>query len=179
MKKKLAILYGGWSYESYLCGYQAIINAVNKLNMYEVQSFKCDSKSLIPDLITFAPDVAFLASHGTYHEDGKLQSVLEYLDIPYNGSGVTASAVGMSKIASKLAFIGAGIKCAPYKILNKDDSAHISFNEVQHEFGTPFVIKPVTGGASVGLASIVTEEDYNNKIDVLLNESGSVMIEKC
>jgi len=67
-------------------------------------------------------EVAFIALHGRYGEDGTIQGLLELVGIPYTGSGVLASALALNKIYAKAAFQAAGLKVAPYKVVRKGES---------------------------------------------------------
>ena len=176
MKNKIAVLHGGWSHESNLCAFHAILGAIKRLG-YQAQKFCCDDHEFIVKLIKFNPDVAFLASHGAYHEDGKLQGVLEYLDIPYIGSGTTASAIGMNKLTSKLFFKGMGFHTAPF-ILVEDGDVIPDYDHATHQLDTPLVIKPLNAGASVGLKIVTDRNEYERTLKQLLPVFRALLIEK-
>lgn len=98
-------------------------------------------------------DVAFIALHGRFGEDGTVQRMLEEANIPYTGSDVKASALALDKIASKEAFIKNNIMIPSYIVFEK---GKYSINDVQ-KIGYPLVVKPQFEGSSIGL-SIVREE---------------------
>ena len=99
-------------------------------------------------------DVALIILHGRYGEDGTIQGLLELLDIPYHGSGVLGSALGINKILSKRLYEHAGLQVSPYLILDRaDPTAQVKVQEV---LGFPVVVKPEHEGSSIGL-SIVGE----------------------
>jgi D-alanine-D-alanine ligase len=93
--------------------------------------------------------VAFIALHGRWGEDGSIQGLLESMGIPYTGSGVLASALGMDKVFSKLLFREHGLKVIPYRVFPHADSARITVGDLP--FGLPAVVKPGNEGSSVGV----------------------------
>lgn len=95
-------------------------------------------------------DIAFLALHGKFGEDGTAQEMLEGLDIPYTGSGVMSSRLAMDKAASKEAFLKSGLRAPFHKIVKRDANA----GALVEEFGLPFVVKPQSGGSSIGLSVV-------------------------
>ncbi|UCG13807.1 MAG: D-alanine--D-alanine ligase [Deltaproteobacteria bacterium] len=99
-------------------------------------------------------DVAVIILHGRYGEDGTIQGLLELLDIPYHGSGVLGSALGINKIQSKKLYEQAGLPVSPYLVLDHaDPDAQANIEET---LGFPVVVKPEHEGSSIGL-SIVGE----------------------
>ncbi len=100
--------------------------------------------------------MALIILHGRYGEDGTIQGLLELLDIPYHGSGVLGSAIGINKILSKHLYEHAGLPVSPYLILDRADPDGQA--KVQEVLGFPVVVKPEHEGSSIGL-SIVGEAD--------------------
>jgi D-alanine-D-alanine ligase len=94
-------------------------------------------------------DVAFVALHGRFGEDGCIQGLLESMGIPYTGSGVLASALCMDKVFSKLLFREHGLAVAEYRVFPRDRAAAIGVAELP--FGLPAVVKPACEGSSVGV----------------------------
>ena len=95
-------------------------------------------------------DIAFIALHGRYGEDGCVQGLLETLGIPYTGSGVLASALAMNKVRAKQLFRLSGLPTPPYHAI----PAGLDADELlaRHgDFGFPAVVKPVSQGSSVGV----------------------------
>ena len=91
------------------------------------------------------PDVVFNALHGRWGEDGCVQGLLEWLQIPYTHSGVLASALAMDKTRSKAAFVAAGLPVVTSRIADK---AEVS---AAHVMTPPYVVKPNNEGSSVGI----------------------------
>lgn len=109
-------------------------------------------------------DVAFLALHGLYGEDGSIQGLLEWYEIPYTGSGMMASALGMQKHVQKELMKSAGFNSPPYLTFTKQEwsqSDHASLlKRIVKQVGLPFVIKPANQGSSVGV-SVVSSADIH------------------
>ena len=98
-------------------------------------------------------DIAFIALHGYFGEDGGVQQLLESKGIPYTGSGVCASRLAMDKLASKKCFVEAGLMTPDYTVV----TAFQEFDEIQHEvtkLGLPAVLKPTRNGSSIGISII-------------------------
>jgi D-alanine-D-alanine ligase len=93
---------------------------------------------------------AFLILHGRGGEDGTVQGALELLGIPYTGSGVMASAVGMDKWRTKLLWQGAGLPVPDYALLDEASD----FAEVESQLGLPLFVKPANEGSSVGVTKV-------------------------
>jgi D-alanine-D-alanine ligase len=105
------------------------------------------------------PDVAFNALHGSYGEDGTIQGVLEYLEIPYTHSGVLASALAMDKKQAKIVAAQAGIPVAEAMVVNRFDIGN------SHPMAPPYVVKPVREGSSFGV--VIVREDMSHPPQIL------------
>ncbi|MFD0914035.1 D-alanine--D-alanine ligase [Methylophilus luteus] len=95
-------------------------------------------------------DRAFIALHGRYGEDGTIQGALELMDIPYTGSGVMASALGMDKWRSKLLWTAAGVVTPDYVLMDDTTSA----DAVVAKLGLPLFVKPANEGSSIGVSKV-------------------------
>ncbi|MGQ2964199.1 D-alanine--D-alanine ligase [Methylophilus sp.] len=95
-------------------------------------------------------DRAFIALHGRYGEDGTIQGALELMDIPYTGSGVMASALGMDKWRSKLLWTAAGVVTPDYVLMDDSTSAAA----VVAKLGLPLFVKPANEGSSIGVSKV-------------------------
>ena len=100
-------------------------------------------------------DVAFLALHGTFGEDGTIQRLLEERGVSYTGSGPDASALAFNKIAAKKAFLAAGLQTSQHAVLkwNERDGAAVE------RLGFPVIVKPVRQGSSVGVSMAKNEKE--------------------
>lgn len=95
-------------------------------------------------------DRAFIALHGRHGEDGTIQGALEVMRIPYTGSGVLASALGMDKFRTKLMWQAAGLKVPEFAVLNGASD----FAEIEEELGLPLFVKPAREGSSIGVTKV-------------------------
>ncbi len=96
-------------------------------------------------------DVAFLALHGRFGEDGEIQRLLEKRRIPYTGSGPVASRLALDKLESKRLFIKAGIETPAYQVLTRGDGPD-ELETCARSLGFPLIIKPRGEGSSVGVS---------------------------
>jgi D-alanine-D-alanine ligase len=102
-------------------------------------------KDLCARLTELAPDVVFNALHGRFGEDGCVQGMLEWMQIPYTHSGVLASAQAMDKICTKEIYVAAGLPIAPSQLATREEV------EAGHVLAPPYVVKPYNEGSSVGV----------------------------
>src|SRR5690606_30686271 len=109
------------------------------------------------ELIGFAPEVVFPATHGALGEDGCLQGLLEVLGVPYVGSGVLASALAADKPATKLVLTARGLPTAPSSVLRAsppEDEWATELSRKRQELGGAFVVKPAGGGSAIGVTIV-------------------------
>ena len=99
-------------------------------------------------------DRAFIALHGRHGEDGTIQGALELMHIPYTGSGVMASALGMDKFRTKLLWQAAGLPIPEYALLDADSD----FSDIEEELGLPIFVKPAHEGSSIGISKVKTRD---------------------
>ncbi|WP_018247696.1 D-alanine--D-alanine ligase [Orenia marismortui] len=158
--KKIAVIRGGKSAEreiSLKTG-KAILDSLNRqgYNTIDIDPKNNFHNTLIENDI----DIAFIALHGRYGEDGTIQGLLELEEIDYTGSGVLSSALAMDKIMSKRIFEHLNISTPKFLILNSDsmDDLEESKDKLISDLGLPVVIKPSLEGSSIGL-SIVDQKD--------------------
>jgi D-alanine-D-alanine ligase len=158
--KRVAVLYGGISAErevSLASGAQ-VIAALREAG-YDVQALEVG-----PDLgaviaaLSPKPDVVFNALHGRFGEDGIIQGVLDWLDIPYTHSGARASALAMDKAASRAVFAAAGLPIAQGRVIDIAELEHID------PLPRPYVVKPLNEGSSVGVRILRRGENAREEI---------------
>ena len=123
-------------------------------------------------------EVAFLALHGRYGEDGTIQGLLEVMGIPYTGSGVLASALGMNKIAAKKIVLGSGLPTPAYCEIIPGEPAPEAATRIEAELGLPVMIKPVEEGSSLGVTKCGTAQEVIASIDKGREDYGVVFAEK-
>ncbi|MFM9493687.1 hypothetical protein ACKI1Q_08615 [Streptomyces galilaeus] len=104
-------------------------------------------------------EAAFLAIAGRGAEDGRLQGLLETLGVPYTGSGVLASAVGMNKQSAKAVVAAAGVRVAGGARIDLSADANTEAILITHLLGLPVIVKPVSEGGSIGLQVAATTEE--------------------
>ncbi|WP_317172647.1 D-alanine--D-alanine ligase family protein [Hymenobacter polaris] len=104
-------------------------------------------------------DFAFLALHGPGGEDGAIQGLLEWVGVPYSGSGILPSALGIDKIAQKRLMQAAGLPTPKFRVLFGPDYKPVTLSELVNELGLPLVVKAPRQGSSLGI-SILREEDH-------------------
>jgi D-alanine-D-alanine ligase len=121
-------------------------------------------------------DVAFLALHGSYGEDGCVQGLLELMGIPYTGSGVLASALAMDKLKSKELFRLYNVPTPPYYVIDGDDVDRIE--EVHGSFGFPVFVKPRRAGSSVGSGRAGDMAELKAKVEDAARFDRSVLVER-
>jgi D-alanine-D-alanine ligase len=160
MTKHVAVLYGGWSSEREV----SLVSGRNCAKALEVAGYEVTLIDVEQDLAAFAaaldpaPDVVFNALHGRWGEDGKIQALLDILEIPYTHSGVLASALAMDKPMAKRLFAAAAIPCPDGRIVRREELANGPVID------PPYVIKPPNEGSSVGVR-IVLEGDNRPPLD--------------
>lgn len=143
--KHIAVLMGGLSPERpvSLESGKACAQALRALG-YRVSSVDV-GRDIAAVLAELKPDIAFNALHGPYGEDGTIQGILEYLQIPYTHSGVLASSAAMDKGVAKIIAAHAGVAVAESKVLNRFEMRE------KHPLAPPYVVKPVCEGSSFGV----------------------------
>ncbi|MBM3589862.1 MAG: D-alanine--D-alanine ligase [Alphaproteobacteria bacterium] len=158
--KKILVLCGGWTSEREvsLRSGEAVYQALIKMGYHAT---KVDfSHQIINDLKQYEPDLVFNALHGQYGEDGRVQGLLDILEIPYTHSGVLASAICMDKVITRKLCQIEGVLSPQYEILHKNS---IELNKQKFfKIDKPFVIKPINEGSSVGVEVIMP----NSKFDI-------------
>ncbi len=118
-------------------------------------------------------DLACIALHGTWGEDGTIQGVLEYLKIPYTGSGVLGSAIAYNKVVSKEIFTERGIPTAPYQVITAEDRG-----QMKRTLDLPVVVKPADQGSSIGVSIVQTESQWETALDEAFEVSEEILIEQ-
>ena len=122
-------------------------------------------------------EVAFLALHGRYGEDGTIQGLLEVMGIPYTGSGVLASALGMNKVAAKKVVSGSGLPTPDYCEVGADESAADAAARIEAALGLPVMLKPVQEGSSLGVSKCKTTDELQSCLEAGIAEYGKMFAE--
>lgn len=171
---KVAVMLGGTSAERpvSLNSGAAVLAALTRQGV-DAHAFDPATRS-VGDLITGEFDRVFIALHGRLGEDGCMQGALELLDLPYTGSGVMASAIGMDKWRTKLLWRAAGLPTADWEIL----TAASDFEEVEKKLGLPIFVKPAHEGSSIGMSKVTEHGTLKAAYDLAAEHDGLVLAEK-
>jgi D-alanine-D-alanine ligase len=127
----------------------------------------------IADIQAAKIDRAFLALHGAGGEDGRIQAVLEYLNIPFTGSGVQASALAMDKLRTKQLWRGVDLPTPDFAVLN----ANSNWQKTLADLGGEVMVKPAHEGSSIGMARVKTAQDLADAYNSAAKYDGSVIAE--
>ena len=125
-------------------------------------------------------DCVVPAVHGTYGEDGTLQGLLELADLPYTGSGVLASALGMDKVAMKAIFKSSGLPIVPDIVVETPelDELELAAERAEGAIGYPAFVKPSRLGSSVGIGKATDRTSLMEALDVARRYDRRVLVEK-
>jgi D-alanine-D-alanine ligase len=173
---RVGVLSGGLSVErevSQRTG-AAVMTALSGLG-YSVAEIDAQ-KDLPAQLVAKGVELAFIALHGRYGEDGCVQGLLESMFIPYTGSGVLASAVAMEKVFAKQIFEAHGIPTPRHRSFTSAAEALAAVDSLP--FGFPLVVKPSREGSSVGVRICHAKEEFGPAINEASQLAGSIMVEE-
>lgn len=172
---KIGVIMGGISSEreiSLMTG-REIVKNLDK-NKYEVIPVEINSTQELADKVK-GLDFAFIALHGKFGEDGRVQAVLESMEIPYSGSGVLASAVCMDKNMSKKLFVNDKIGTAKWEMVKEREE--VDYEKIE-KLGYPLIVKPNSGGSSVATLLVQDRKNLEDSIKEALKYDNEVMIEE-
>lgn len=180
-KIRVAVLGGGFSSEREISLMTAKqIMAALPGDRYEAEFIDVDKRGKWMDRrgdIIAGTDVAFIALHGRYGEDGRIQAVLDLWGVPYTGSGVLASALGMDKAKCMEFLAPAGIRIPAFVALRRGErSIEEIKNLVSERFGYPCVVKPNESGSSVATAIVRSEDRLEAAIKAAFEEDKTVLV---
>ena len=176
-EKNIAVLMGGISPERKISlqSGKAVANALEKTDSHVIKIVVNDD--LVSEIDNYKIDVAFVALHGHFGEDGGIQEVLESKDIPYTGSGVSASRLTMDKVKSKEIFIKNNIPTPDYFAVSTTQSMSEIVKSVK-KLKLPVVTKPVSNGSSIGISIIREYDELPDGIKHTGPHGTEVLIEK-
>jgi D-alanine-D-alanine ligase len=173
---KVAVLMGGMSNErevSIKSG-MAVVEGLREAGLTAVPFDVQDEQ--LTGLDKAGADVAFVALHGAFGEDGTVQEILEEMDMPYTGSGPEASYAGMDKAATKAAFVRHSIPTAGYFVARRGrDRSEVA--RYAEDLGYPLVCKPVCGGSSIGVSIVRNASDLGRALEQAWDEDDRAMLE--
>lgn len=177
-KIRVAVLMGGPSaeYDVSLSSGKNVCSFLNR-EKYEVLPViisRSGEWQISPEELRKKIDVAFLALHGEFGEDGTVQSILEEAGIIYTGSGPLSSALGMNKIFSALLFRANDLNVPDFMVASKKDLP----GDLKPVFDLPWIVKPANRGSSVGVTVVRRKEDLIDAVRYALAFSRDVLIQK-
>ena len=123
-------------------------------------------------------DAIFPIIHGTYGEDGCLQGLLQMQHVPYVGSGVLGSAVGMDKDIMKRLLIHDGIRCARHKVIYHWQENRPQYQDLADELGSILFVKPANLGSSIGISKCRNREEYDKAVDYAFQFDKKIIVEE-
>jgi len=133
------------------------------------------SEKTIPEFAAAGFDRVWIALHGPGGEDGALQGALQWLGMPYTGSGVMASSLAMDKIRSKHLFRAVGLPTPAYRVVRGRADAALALEDL----GLPLILKPAGQGSSVGMSKINKQSELNDATDLALGFGQPALAEQC
>lgn len=152
---KVGVLYGGRSAErevSLMSG-SGVLKALQSKGV-DAHGFDPAERSLA-ELAAEKFDRVFIALHGRYGEDGTLQGVLEQLGVPYTGSGVMASSIGMDKVMTKRIWMNHGLPTPRFIVLDSHEATPEELRKVPDELGLPVMLKAPHEGSTIGISKVI------------------------
>ena len=168
--RRVAVLMGGLSAEREVslvtgrgCG--AALREVG-FEVVEVDA----GRNLVDQLSKIKPDAVFNALHGRWGEDGCVQGMLEWMQLPYTHSGVLASATAMDKVAAKRCFVAAGLPVPEGRVVERQAILNA------HPMNPPYVVKPPNEGSSVGV--VIVRGGANSTIRAYDHDCQELLVEK-
>ena len=169
---KVAVLLGGKSGEREvsLKSGSAVLAALQAQGI-DAEAFDPATRPL-HDLEQF--DAAFISLHGRFGEDGTIQGALELFGIPYTGSGVMASAIGMDKWRTKLIWHAAGVTTPAFEVVNIDSD----FAAIEKKLGLPLFVKPANEGSSIGISKVKVSGDLKAAYELASKSDPLVIAEQ-
>lgn len=172
---RVAVLMGGWAAERPV-SLRSGAMVLQSLLEAGVDAFGIDvGRDILQRLESEHIDRVFIALHGRGGEDGVIQGALEILGLPYTGSGVAASAVGMDKLLTKRIWRDCGLPTPEFMVLEPDFDAA----DVFATLGLPLIVKPSLEGSSIGVTKVRDASELAAAYQTAQACGGPVMGERC
>lgn len=186
-KIRVGVMRGGLGSEYYVSlNTGAAVIAALPRDRYEVHDilitnageWHLDGVLTTPAKLTGQVDVIFNALHGEFGEDGKVQKILDLFKIPYTGSPAIPSAIGMNKELAKKYFAAVGIAVPRGSVVSRGEEVGEVVTRVGAEIRAPYVVKPLSGGSSIGLSLAHDEKELISAIEYALAHSMKALVEE-
>jgi D-alanine-D-alanine ligase len=175
---KVGVLFGGRSAErevSLMSG-SGVLKALQSKGV-DAHPFDPAQRS-IAELAAEKFDRVFIALHGRYGEDGTLQGVLEQLGIPYTGSGVMASSIGMDKVMTKRIWMNHGLPTPRFTVLDAKNATPEELRVVPDDLGLPLMLKAPHEGSTIGISKVVGYSDMQPGFELCAKYDEVVLAEE-
>jgi D-alanine-D-alanine ligase len=175
---KVAVLMGGGSAEreiSLLSG-NGVLQALQAQGV-DAHAFDPAERE-VADLKREGYARCFIALHGRHGEDGTVQGALELLGIPYTGSGVMASAIGMDKVMTKRVWLAEGLPTPRYVRLAPHEQTAARIAQLPGELGLPLIVKPPREGSSIGVSKVMDAAQLQAAVDLSARSDPDVLCEE-
>jgi D-alanine-D-alanine ligase len=185
-KIKIAVLHGGFSSEreiSLKTGY-AVYKGLSKWKDFKVSLVDIRKENCVNQILKLKKqkvDIVFIALHGKFGEDGKLQTLLETIGLKYTGCGVISSMIGMNKYLTKLLLEHNNIPTPEFKVLSFGNKTKIDEKElvyIKKMLGFPLVVKPACEGSTIGTSIVDNYKNLITAIQVAQKYDNTIIIEK-
>lgn len=181
MGVKVGVLLGGLSAEREvsLKSGEAVYKALIKKGY---QAVKIDAReNTAMDIKSQNIDIAFIALHGNYGEDGTVQGLLELMGISYTGSGIRASAICIDKVTTKKLLCHEGLPTPRFTVLSRKDYCKdkaACVDAILVKIPPPLVVKAATQGSSIGISFVTSAEEIEPALDEAFTHSSRALIEE-
>ena len=179
---KIAVLAGGWSDEREISldSGRACKKALESAGFTSVELLDVADDDFMAKLLKGAFDLAFVAMHGRYGEDGCVQGLLEVMHIPYTFSGVLASAVGTAKDVAKTLYRAAGIPTPEGIELRPGQiPTQAECDDIVSRLGLPIFVKPAGNGSSFGITRVTDSAQLPQAVEHAGSQGDVVLVEQC
>ncbi len=176
-QQHIAVLHGGDSAEravslrSGAAIAKALESAGFNVSLVDTQGY------CLSNLVELKVDRVFIALHGRGGEDGCVQGALEYMGIPYTGSGVLGSALSMDKNRSKQVMQACGLPTAPFVVVNKSAFKAQQAQNILKELGGKVMVKPAHEGSSIGMSMAQDAQQLTQALEQAFNFDNEVLVE--
>ena len=181
LRAKVCVLSGGWSDEREisLTSGKEVASALDQAGFANVDFLDVSDPSFVDTITHGDYDVAFVAMHGRFGEDGCIQGLLEVLHIPYTFSGVLASSMAMAKDVAKTIYRSAGIPVARDVLVHDTSSVtKAALDEIVETLGLPLFVKPTDNGSSFGISLVRDSSELSSAIEEAAKDGCNVLIEQ-